>query len=143
MALGALDSMGRGVLERSYRDVIAALGEGERVLIVAEDGGGILGMAQLVFSGATNANHRAEVQRVGVTAEARGRGIGSRLMAAVEEAARESSVSLLWLTTHDGTDACVFYEAVGYAKLGVMPNYSRRPDGTLWPGAFYFKELCA
>ena len=28
-------------------------------------------------------------------------------------------------------------------KLGAMPNYSRRPDGELWPGAFYFKELTA
>jgi acetyltransferase len=49
----------------------------------------------------------------------------------------------LWLTTHDGTDACAFYEAIGYTKLGVMPEYSRRPDGTLWPGAFYFKVLSA
>jgi hypothetical protein len=37
----------------------------------------------------------------------------------------------------------VFYEGIGYTKLGVMPNYSRRPDGTLWPGAFYFKDLSA
>ena len=41
------------------------------------------------------------------------------------------------------TDACAFYEAIGYTKLGVMPDYSRRPDGTLWPGAFYFKVLSA
>jgi acetyltransferase len=143
MALGALDSMGRGVLERSYRDVVAALDEHERVLIVAEEAGGILGMAQLVFSGATNADHRAEVQRVGVASAARGQGIGRRLMAAVEEAARDHGLTLLWLTTHDGSDACAFYEAIGYTKLGVMPNYSRRPDGTLWAGAFYFKELSA
>jgi acetyltransferase len=64
-------------------------------------------------------------------------------MAAVEEVARDHRIMLLWLTTHDATDACVFYEAIGYTKLGVMPNYSRRPDGTLWPGAFYFKDLSA
>jgi acetyltransferase len=143
MALGALDSMGRGVLERSYRDVVAALDDRERVLLVAEEEGGILAMAQLALSGATNADHRAEVQRVGVASEARGRGIGRRLMAALEEVAHESGVTLLWLTTHEGSDACVFYEALGYTKLGVMPNYSRRPDGTLWPGAFYFKDLSA
>jgi ribosomal protein S18 acetylase RimI-like enzyme len=143
MALGALDSMGRGVLERSYRDAVAALDDRDRLLLVAEEDGDILGMAQLAFSGATNADHRAEVQRVGVATEARGRGIGRLLMARLEDAARESGVTLLWLTTHDGSDACVFYEAVGYSKLGVMPNYSRRPDGTLWPGAFYFKELSA
>jgi acetyltransferase len=141
MALGALDSMGRGVLERSYRDLVGALDERERLLLVAEEEGEILGMAQLVFSGATNADHRAEVQRVGVASEARRRGIGRQLMAVLEEMAHEGGIRLLWLTTHEGSDACVFYEAIGYTKLGVMPNYSRRPDGTLWPGAFYFREL--
>jgi acetyltransferase len=143
MALGALDSMGRGVLERSYRDVVAALDDRDRVLLVAEQDEEILAMAQLVFSGATNAGHRAEVQRIGVAANARGRGIRRQLMVAVEETGRQSGVTLLWLTTHDGTDACVFYEAIGYTRMGTMPNYSRRPDGTLWPGAFYFKELSA
>jgi acetyltransferase len=143
MALGALDSMGRGVLERSYRDLVAALDDRDRLLLVAEEQGEILGMAQLVFSGATNADHRAEVQRVGVASDARGRGIGRQLMAALEEAARESGVTLLWLTTHEATAACVFYEAIGYTLMGTMPNYSRRPDGSLWPGAFYFKELSA
>jgi acetyltransferase len=143
MALGALDSMGRGALQRSYREVVAALDDRKRLLVVAEEEPEIVGMAQLAFSGATNADHRAEVQRVAVASDARGRGIGRQLMAAVENAARDSGVTLLWLTTHEGTDACVFYEAVGYSRMGTMPNYSRRPDGTLWPGAFYFKELSA
>jgi acetyltransferase len=141
MALGALDTMGLAVLERGYRDLVAALDDRDRLLLVAAEAGQIVGMAQLVFSGATNADHRAEVQRVGVSAQARGRGIGRQLMAAVEEGAREFGVTLLWLTTHADTEACAFYETIGYTKLGVMPNYSRRPDGTLWPGAFYFKEL--
>jgi ribosomal protein S18 acetylase RimI-like enzyme len=143
MALGALDSMGRGALQRSYRDVVASLDDRKRLLVVAEEETEIVGMAQLAFSRATNANHRAEVQRVAVASDARGRGVGRQLMAAVEDAARDRGVTLLWLTTHEGTDACVFYETVGYSRMGSMPNYSRRPDGTLWPGAFYFKELSA
>jgi acetyltransferase len=100
-------------------------------------------MAHVAPSLAANATHRAEVQRVAVAADARGMGIGRRLMTAVEAAAQERGLTLLWLTTHDDTEACAFYEALGYAKLGVMPNYSRRPDGTLSPGAFYFKDLSA
>ena len=113
------------------------------MLLVAEEGDEILGMAQLVFSGATNADHRAEVQRIAVAADARRRGIGRQLMAAVEEAGRQRGVTLLWLTTHADTEACTFYETIGYTRMGTMPNYSRRPDGTLWRGAFYFKELSA
>ena len=143
MALGALDTMSRSALERWYYRVVAGLADRERVLVVAEEEGQLCGMAQLVFSGATNADHRAEVQRVGVATDARGRGIGRSLMANVEQVADEYHVTLLWLTTHADTEACAFYEAVGYTRLGTMPNYSRRPDGTLWPGAFYFKELSA
>jgi len=143
MALGALDTMGRSALERWYHQVVAGLEDRKRVLVVAEEEGHLCGMAQLVFSGATNADHRAEVQRVGVAADARGRSIGRSLMATIEEVAGEHHVTLLWLTTHADTGACAFYEAVGYTRLGTMPNYSRRPDGTLWPGAFYFKELSA
>jgi ribosomal protein S18 acetylase RimI-like enzyme len=142
MALGALDSMRPG-LRRAYHASVASLDDRERLLIVGEDAGDVVGMAQLAFSGAGNAAHRAEVQRVGVAASARGGGVGRELMAAVEQAALEREVTLLWLTTHDGTEACRFYEAVGYTKLGVMPNYSRRPDGTLWTAAFYFKDLSA
>jgi ribosomal protein S18 acetylase RimI-like enzyme len=142
MALGALDSVSHATLMRSYRDTVAALDD-QRILLVAEEGNEVLGMAQLVSSRATNADHRAEIQRVGVAAKARGRGVGRQLMTAVEWAARERGLTLLWLTTHDGSDACSFYERIGYTKLGVMPNYSRRPDGTLWPGAYYFRELSA
>jgi acetyltransferase len=137
MALGAT----RGTdLEELHRE---ALAEDGRVVLVAERDGEVVGMAHLVPSGAANAPHRAEVQRVAVAAVARGSGVGRRLLEAVEEAALARSLALLWLTTHDGTEACAFYEAVGYTKLGVMPAYSERPGGTLAPGAFYFKRLAA
>jgi len=143
MALGASSRSGVAALTRSYGDLVARLDDRKRVLLIVERAGGLVGMAQLVFSGVGNASHRAEVQRVAVAEEVRGTGIGRALMRAVEDTARGHGVTLLWLTTHDGTDACRFYEAIGYTKLGVMPNYSRRPDGTLWPGAFYFRELAA
>jgi acetyltransferase len=118
-----------------------ALADGARIVLVAERDDEVVAMAHLVPSAAANAPHRAEVQRVAVAASARGTGVGRQLMAAVEEAALERVLSLLWLTTHDASDACAFYEAVGYTKLGVMPAYSLRPDGTLSPGAFYYKVL--
>jgi acetyltransferase len=136
MALGATSSTDLEALHE------AALADPQRVVLVAEVDGRIVGMAHIAPSGAANAApHRAEVQRVAVEPAARASGIGRRLMAAVEEAAVERGLTLLWLTTHDGSDACAFYEAVGYTKLGVMPSYSQRPDGMVSPGAFYYKVL--
>ena len=137
MALGATRSTD---LEAMHR---AALEEPGRLVLVAEREGEVVGMAHLAPAGPANAPHRAEVQRVAVARQVRGTGVGRELMAAVEDAALERGLTLLWLTTHEGSDACAFYEAVGYTKLGVMPAYSLRPDGTLSPGAFYFKRLAA
>jgi acetyltransferase len=140
MALGAAPDADLATLERSHRDAIMAP---NRTVLVVELDAEIVGMAHIVRSGAANAPHRAEVQRVAVAETARGTGIGRRLMSAVEDAALAQGLILLWLTTHDASEACAFYDAVGYTKLGVMPAYSRRPDGTLWPAAFYFKQLRA
>jgi GNAT superfamily N-acetyltransferase len=136
MSLGAAPDP--DTLERWHREALSGPG---RVVLVAELDGEVVGMAHIAPSGAANAPHRAEVQRVAVAESARGSGVGRRLMAAVEETALDRDVTLLWLTTHDLSDACAFYEAVGYSKLGVMPGYSYRPDGTLSPAAFYYKEL--
>jgi GNAT superfamily N-acetyltransferase len=138
MALGA--APGSGVEELAVLHG-AALADPRRVVLVAESDGAVVGMAHLAPSTAANARHRAEVQRVAVADDARGAGVGRLLMAAIEEAALERGLTLLWLTTHDGTPACAFYEAVGYTKLGVMPSYSLRADGSSAPGAFYYKEL--
>jgi acetyltransferase len=139
MAAGmALGATGATDLEELHR---AALAEAGRTVLVAERDGEVVGMAHLVASGAANAPHRAEVQRVAVADGFRGGGVGRRLLEAIEEAALERGITLLWLTTHDESEACAFYEAVGYTKLGVMPDYSERPDGTVSPGAFYYKVL--
>ena len=140
MALSAAPGSYAATLERLHRD---AIDDPARIVLVTEQDGEVVAMAHLAPSRRSNATHRAEVQRVAVAARARGLGVGRRLMEAVEATARERGLTLLWLTTHDGSEACAFYEALGYTKLGAIPNYSRRPDGELWPGAFYFKELTA
>ena len=140
MALGAAPGSDVAALTELNR---RALAEPERVVLVVEVDGEVIGMAHVVPSGAANAPHRAEVQRVAVAAAHRGTGVGRRLMVAVEDEARRRGMTLLWLTTHDGAEAAAFYESVGYTRLGVMPSYSQRPDGSLWPGAFFYRDLTA
>ena len=138
MALGAAPNADAAALERSHRSAVADPG---RMVVVVEESDEVVAMAHVVPADAANAPHRAEVQRVAVAAGARGTGLGRRLLKAVEQVALEHGLTLLWLTTHADSDACAFYEALGYTKLGVMDGYSLRPDGTLSPAAFYFKEL--
>ena len=143
MALGHVEPLDVEALRAEWRNEVEALGEAGRSLVVAERARDVVAMALLVPSTAANARHRAEVQRVAVATAFRGSGIGRRLMAAVEDRAAANGITLLYLTTHAESDACAFYEACGYTQLGVMPDYSTRPDGTLAPGAFYYRLLTA
>jgi len=138
MALGQLAGADT---QQAVAETIAALEPGRRLLFGAFRGGELVGAAQLERAAAANGRHRAEVQRVVVRADAQRQGVGRELMRVVEAAAAAEEITLLWLTTHDRTPACAFYERLGYERLGVMPDYSRRPSGELWPGAFYYRLL--
>jgi ribosomal protein S18 acetylase RimI-like enzyme len=138
MALGLLAPLDDArVAERYARDVTV---DG-RVVLAAELDGEVVGMGQVAFDDAENGRHRAEIQRVAVASGARGSGVGRELMRALEDAARERGITLVWLTTHDETDATRFYESIGYTKLGVIPNWARTPDGALAANAFYYRDL--
>jgi len=138
MALGQLAPVDT---EQAFAEMIDALEPGERLLFGAFVDDELVGTAQLERATPANSRHRAEVMRVVVRGDAQRQGVGRQLMRALEAAAAGRGITLLWLTTHDGTPACAFYERLGYERLGVMPAYSRRPSGELWPSAFYYRLL--
>ena len=138
MALGQLAPVDT---EQVFAEMIDALEPGERMLFGAFADDELVGTAQLERARPANSRHRAEIQRVVVRSDAQRQGVGRELMRTLEAAARVHGITLLWLTTHDDTAACAFYESLGYERLGVMPDYSRRPDGELWPSAFYYRRL--
>jgi ribosomal protein S18 acetylase RimI-like enzyme len=138
MALGQLAPVDT---ERAFAEMINALEPGKRLLFAAFVDGDLVGTAQLERAAPANARHRAEIQRVVVRGDAQRQGVGRELMRAAEAAAAALGITLLWLTTHDRMPACAFYERLGYERLGVMPAYSRRPSGELWPSAFYYRLL--
>jgi GNAT superfamily N-acetyltransferase len=59
-----------------------------------------------------------------IAEELRGRGLGSKLMEAVEREARARSCRSVWLTAL-GDRACHFYDRLGYQVFGVHPEYVR------------------
>lgn len=72
---------------------------------------------------------------VSVAEEARGCGIGSRLLREVEEAARQKGCYLSHLDTFD-FQAAGFYEKQGYVRFGTLPDFPRGHEQY-----YYYKRL--
>ncbi|OPZ64106.1 MAG: putative acetyltransferase [Firmicutes bacterium ADurb.Bin506] len=65
-------------------------------------------------------NHQCmTIDYLWVDEEMRGRGIGSKLVAAVENAARQAGCTVVWLNTFD-FQAPEFYTKLGYELFGVL-----------------------
>lgn len=126
-----------------WRKVGAEVAAGHKILLAALDEDGcVTGSAQLALEPRANGRHRAEVQKVMVWAEQRGRGIGAALMSRVETEARVRDRRLLFLDTSAGESGAVkFYERLGYAFAGSIPDYASDPDGRLVPNAIFYKKL--
>jgi GNAT superfamily N-acetyltransferase len=141
MALGLPAPLSRDDARAAYSDAAARLVPGERLLFAATDGDDIVGAVQLDRSEVGNGRHRAEVRRLVVRADHRGAGVGRALMETVVEHGRKLGLRLLWLSTHEGTDADRMYKRLGWTRAGVIPDYAELPNGELAGNAFYFLRL--
>jgi GNAT superfamily N-acetyltransferase len=141
MALGLSAPLTRERAADEWRRTGAALSPDARVLLGALDDGVVVGSVHLARGHAENGAHRAEIQRLAVRADRRGDGIGAALLDAAAERARRAGITLLWLTTHAGTDSDSFYVRRGWTRVGVIPGYSVRPDGTLADNALFYRRL--
>jgi GNAT superfamily N-acetyltransferase len=118
----------------------AALGDGLQ-LWVAEAGPRVLGTVQLAPCLKANGRHRGEVQKLLVHSGARGQGIGSRLMHAVETEAHARGLTLLVLDTLVGSAAESIYRHLGWQHAGSIPDYASTPDGVRHATALFYKRL--
>lgn len=123
-----------------WRDVADSVGRGERTLIVAEDGDGIVGTVQLMTAMPDNQPHRADVAKLLVMRRARSGGIGRCLMQAVEQSALAQGRSLLVLDTAN-TAAERLYERLGWQRVGVIPDFAYLPAGGLCATTLFFKRV--
>ena len=91
--------------------------------ILAEEGGQVLGYActQVVCE-------EMELQNIAVAPWARGKGVGTALLAAAEENAKSRGAQYGFLEARvSNFPALSLYEKFGYQKIGVRKNYY--PDG--------------
>jgi GNAT superfamily N-acetyltransferase len=103
----------------------------------------VLGTVSLAFPDKANSRHRAELVKLMVHPEARGRGLGRRLLATAEAAAAAAGVTLLHLDTETGSPAEHLYQSSGWTSVGAIPDYAADPGGVLRPTTIYYKRIPA
>jgi len=133
--------MTRGKATAFWRGVVAGVERGERALLVAEDRHGVLGTVQLVLGLPENQPHRADVAKMLVHRRARRRGVGRRLLDAVDAEARREGRNVLVLDTVTGGDAERLYARAGWQRVGEVPRYALMPDGAFCSTTFFCKHL--
>lgn len=122
--------------------VFPSVTDGARILLVAEIGAKVAGTVQLDIDLPPNQPHRGEVAKLIVHPDFRGRGIAKRLMAALENRARELGKCLITLDTRTGDTAEPLYGSLGYQVAGVIPGYCRAPEEDRYDSTTYmYKAL--
>ncbi|PVE22226.1 GNAT family N-acetyltransferase [Microvirga sp. KLBC 81] len=133
--------MTRDKADTFWRGVADGVAAGERILLVADEDGEIVGTVQVVLKQPENQPHRADISKMLVHRRARKRGVGAALMLAAEDAARKAGKSVLVLDTVTGSDAERLYTRLGWERVGVIPNYALWPQGGLCPTTYFHKQI--
>ena len=139
--LGFMPPITRSQARDYWISVLTELQAGSRILLAAYAGDRIVGSGQLELSQRPNSPHRAMIQRLFVAPQARGQGVGTALMDALEAAARENGRTLIMLNTRHGEEPEYFYKALGYKLVGVIPGWTIGPGGERYDHVEMFKEL--
>jgi ribosomal protein S18 acetylase RimI-like enzyme len=124
-----------------WRGVTRAVGQGDVRLFGAWRNGTLAGTVQLGLDMPENQRHRADIRKLMVAPGARCRGLARALMAAVEQAARDSGRTLLVLDTRVDDHAEPLYRDLGWTAAGTIPGYALDGSGAAHATRLYFKAL--
>ncbi|MFF6807759.1 GNAT family N-acetyltransferase [Streptomyces sp. NPDC012616] len=116
---------------------------GRLAVWAALDGDRAVGTVSLAFADKPNSRHRAELVKLMVHRDARGKGLARTLLGTAEKAAAAVGVTLLHLDTETGSPAEHLYRATGWTRAGIVPDYAANPYGVLRPTTLYYKHLAA
>jgi ribosomal protein S18 acetylase RimI-like enzyme len=117
------------------------MADGSLVVWVADGPGGVAGTVSLALEGKPNGRHRAEVVKLMVRRDTRGRGLARALLDTAEDAAVRAGANLLLLDTATGSAADHLYRATGWTRYGIVPGYAADPAGSLEDCSFYYKHI--
>jgi GNAT superfamily N-acetyltransferase len=100
--------------------------EPEHVVLVATDGATVLGYVEVAYERRLTANDEGTVRGLCVTADRRGHGVGTALMAAAESWARERGARRIRVRSQiERTETHAFYRRRGYTPLKTQHSFRR------------------
>ncbi|MEU0410647.1 GNAT family N-acetyltransferase [Streptomyces griseorubiginosus] len=140
-SIGFLAPLDRAEAVAWWKERAAAVAAGHVAVWAARDGHRVLGTVSLAFPDKPNSRHRAELVKLMVHRDARGRGLGRRLLALAEEEAAAARITLLHLDTETDSPAERLYGSAGWTRAGIIPDYAADPGGELRPTTLYYKQL--
>lgn len=140
-SIGFLAPLGRTAAVDWWRERADGVTAGQLAVWVALSGDRVVGTVSLAFPGRPNSRHRAELVKLMVHREARGSGLGRRLLTVAEDAAIAAGITLLHLDTETDSPAEHLYRSAGWTRAGVIPDYAASPTGVLRPTALYYKRV--
>jgi ribosomal protein S18 acetylase RimI-like enzyme len=90
-------------------------------VVVASDGRRVLGFIWYRVAGTFD--HSGYIRWVAVAGDARGRGVGARLLAHAERRIFRQGPNAFLMVSHFNRRAQAFYRRTGYTKVGEIPDY--------------------
>ncbi|MEV0481841.1 GNAT family N-acetyltransferase [Streptomyces sp. NPDC050508] len=140
-SVGFLAPLDRTAAVAWWRRRAVGVAAGQLAVWAALSGDRVVGTVSLAFADKPNSRHRAELVKLMVHREARGEGLGRRLLALAEDAAVAAGITLLHLDTETDSLAEHLYRTAGWTRAGVIPDYAASPAGVLRPTTLYYKHV--
>ncbi|WP_159776647.1 GNAT family N-acetyltransferase [Streptomyces sp. HM190] len=140
-SVGFLAPLDRAAATAWWRGRADAVQRAELAVWVARDGDRLIGTVSLALPDKPNSRHRAELVKLMVHPDGRGRGVGKALLATAERAAHDAGVTLLHLDTETDSPAEHLYARTGWTRIGAIPDYAADPHGRLRPTSLYYKRV--
>ncbi|WP_030296539.1 GNAT family N-acetyltransferase [Streptomyces katrae] len=145
-SLGFLADLDHAQAAAWWDSLAPAIEDGSLALWVSRSGAGhggdgrIDGTVSWYRESKPNGRHRAELRKLMVHPQARGRGTARALLAEAEQAAARAGVVLLFLDTETGSGAERVYRGAGWTEAGTIPDYATDPAGRLHPTTLFYKH---
>lgn len=124
-----------------WDQVAAKLADERVILLVALENGVAVGTVQIIPVWQPNGHHRAEIAKMMVHSTQRRKGVGRALLAAAEQAALDHGYWLLYLDTERYSSGEYLYTALGWQRVGVIPQYALNHQGEYTDTVLFYKLL--